>query len=245
MSWLYSRALVAAYSGANSLDGEPCALLNVMHTPHPFWLRDRTMGTWSHSQFGLTYQPLTESLGGGLLTWYLAGFHAKTLVAPAAAKESTGQEAGFGEKWHESFAKFNPDTSSWKIRQLWLFGDSDESLEIWPKWGLMLNGECWEATPLETRTIEPECGWLPAPIKGDFRFFRHTVKGARNKKHIGHGQTHIVHEASEHVLLGDSERILANPQFYEEIMSLPDSWTDLRPLETPKMQAWLNLHGTP
>ena len=43
--------------------------------------------------------------------------------------------------FHESFAKLDRATSSWKIRQIWLFEGLDESLETWPRWGMMRNGE--------------------------------------------------------------------------------------------------------
>ena len=37
MSWLFSQALVEEYSAVTCSDGEPCAQLNVMPTPQPFW----------------------------------------------------------------------------------------------------------------------------------------------------------------------------------------------------------------
>ena len=83
MSWLFSQALVEAYSEGFSLGGEPCVQLNVMPTLHPFWHRDKTMESWSPSQFGLTCRPLTEDLGAALLMWFRAGFPAKTSARPA------------------------------------------------------------------------------------------------------------------------------------------------------------------
>src|SRR5256885_16725080 len=54
------------------------------------------------------------------------------------------KKADYGEKWPEWFAKLDPLTSSWKTRQLLLFEDLEQSLEIWPQWGLMQCGACWE-----------------------------------------------------------------------------------------------------
>jgi hypothetical protein len=98
MSWLFSQALVVEYSAANCLDGEPCAQLNVMPTPHKFWRNDKTMDFSKLSQFGLTLQLLTESRGEALLMWFLAGFHAKTL---APQEKGGGIEASRSGLWWE------------------------------------------------------------------------------------------------------------------------------------------------
>ena len=63
MSWLFSRALVEAYSAANSSAGGPSAPLNVTPTPRPFWLRDKPMESCPPSLYGLTLKPLTENRG--------------------------------------------------------------------------------------------------------------------------------------------------------------------------------------
>lgn len=54
MSWLFSQALVEAFSEENSLGGEQCAQLNVMPTPQLFWRNDKPMDVLSRSPFGLT-----------------------------------------------------------------------------------------------------------------------------------------------------------------------------------------------
>lgn len=87
MSWLFSQALVAEYSHLISWDGEQCAQLNVMPTPHKFWRNDRMMEFSKLSQFGLTLQLLTENHGKELLTLYLAAFRVKTFHPQEKAQD--------------------------------------------------------------------------------------------------------------------------------------------------------------
>lgn len=143
MSWLFSQALVAEYSAGSCLDGEPSAQLNVMPTPHKFWRNDKTMEFCDLSQFGLTLQLLTADHGEALLTSYLAAFRARTSAPPEKALASPAQDQVCGKKWHGLLARYNPDTSSWKTAQCSLLEDLEQSLETWPRWGSMRNGECF------------------------------------------------------------------------------------------------------
>ena len=149
MSWLYSQALVGEYSAGNSSDGEPSAPLNGNHIPQAYCAPDKMTDFSRLSRFGMTYKPLTETRGEELLTLYLEVFHAKTSAQQEKAQELTESAAGCGEKWHASFAKYDPDLSLWKTPQGSLLGDSEEFLETWPQWGLMRDGECWEQRTLE------------------------------------------------------------------------------------------------
>jgi DNA (cytosine-5)-methyltransferase 1 len=116
------------------------------------------------SRFGMTYKPLTESRGEELLTLYLAGFHAKTLVPQEKAQELMENEAECGEKWRASFTKYDPDLSLWKTHQCSLLGDLELFLETWPQWGLMRDGECWEQLTLEQTIRGTEFGLSPNGI---------------------------------------------------------------------------------
>jgi hypothetical protein len=161
MSWLYSQALVAEYSAENCLDGEPSAQLNVMPTQAKFWRNDKTMEFSNLSQFGLTLPLLTADRGEALLTWYLAGFHAKTLAPQEKAQVLKAQEAECGKKWHGLLAKYDPLTHSLKTAQCSLLEDLEQSLQTWPRWGLMRNGECYLRPMLARPTSEKEFGLLP------------------------------------------------------------------------------------
>jgi hypothetical protein len=118
MSWLFSQALVAAYSEANSLDGTPSAPSNTTPTPQAFLSRDKTTDAWSRFPSGMTCEPLTESRGEELLTWFRAVFLAPTYRLPARAPESPASSQDCGAKWRASSARFDRNTFSWKTAPL-------------------------------------------------------------------------------------------------------------------------------
>jgi len=217
MSWLYSQALVVEYLGENSLDGEQSAPLSGSHTQQAYCVPDKMTGFSRLSRFGMTYKPLTESRGEELLTLYREVFHAKTSAQQEKAQELTESDQGCGEKWHASFAKYDPDLSLWKTPQCSLLGDSEEFLETWPQWGLMRDGECWEQRTLEQTIRGTEFGLWPTPKASEGGGNAGGANGRRIAKENG---TWIPHSI--------------NPNLYEWLMGWPPGWTDLKPLEMDK-----------
>ena len=167
MSWLFSQALVEAYSEANSLDGTQSAPSNTTPTPQAFLSRDKTTDAWSRFPSGMTCEPLTESRGEELLTWFLAGSLAPTLVPPARAPESVASSRDCGAKWRELSARYDRNTSSWKTARCLLSEDLPWSSVTLPKWGMMRAGELWERTMQERRTGGIGAGFLPTPTAKD------------------------------------------------------------------------------
>ena len=170
MSWLISKALmnslslqepVEEYLAANSLDGEQSVQSNGNPIQQAYCAPDKMMVFSRLSRFGMTYKPLTDSLGEELLTLYREGFHAKTFPLQEKEQELTENEVECGEKWHASFVKFDPSSSLWRTHQCSLLGDLEEFLETWPQWGLMRDGECWEQRTLEQTIRGTESGLLP------------------------------------------------------------------------------------
>jgi len=149
MSWLFSQALVEAFSEDTSLDGEPSAPSNGNPTQQAYLSPDKMTDFSRLSRFGMTFKPLTADRGKALLMSYLAAFPARTSAQPEKAQASMENDQECGEKWHGSFVKFDPDTHLWKTHQCSLLGDLEPFLETWPQWGLMRNGECWEQRTLE------------------------------------------------------------------------------------------------
>lgn len=163
MSWLFSQALVAEFSEATSWDGAPSSPLSVMPTPHKFWRNDKTMEPSDLSRFGLTCAPLTEDRGEALLTWFREGSLARTSALPVVEQALMAPDRVCGATWRASFARWTPSASMWKTAQPSLFGGSDEYLETWPRWGLMLNGESFlQPTPALPICVS-ESGFWPTP----------------------------------------------------------------------------------
>lgn len=257
MSWLFSQALVEEYLGANCSDGELSAQLSGSHTQQAYCLPDKTMEFYRLSRFGMMFKPLTESLGQELLTSYRAGFPVKTYLPQAKALElmESGQECG--RKWRASFAKYDQDMCLWKTPQCSLIEDLVPFSEIWPQWGSMRSGECWERQTLGLNTIEKEYGLLP----DNERFFHTPTTGssggsnsrkAMQKRGVtwptpttgtgggNAGGSGVRRTAKEN---GTYVPSLINPNLYEWLMGWPQEWTDLSPLEMDKFHKWRRLHG--
>jgi hypothetical protein len=164
MSWLYSQALVVAFSEATSSDGARSALSNGSPTPRAFLPPDRTTAFSRPSRFGMTFGPLTDDLGAELLTWFLAASRAKTSALPAKGQESKESDPACGATWRASWARFDHATSSWKTAQPSLLGDSDEFSVTWPRSGMTADGQCWELPTLARTTNASDSGLWPTPL---------------------------------------------------------------------------------
>jgi hypothetical protein len=280
MSWLISNALMKAYensrflpergeasSAASSSAGEPSAPLNVMPTPHKFSRNGKTMESSNLSRFGLTCVTLTESRGEALLTWYRAGFHAQTSPSPDAGPESKVNNQDSGAKWPGSFARYDPDSRSWKTHQLSLRGGLEPFSETWPRWGTMRSGMCFQLRRWAHPTSENESGLWPTPIANDARkggafdqnnprnglpaavqrFPTPTSKdrGTDAPNRLGSPSLGVVARA---MVLGAAAtqrmgNAPLNPDWVEWLMGWPIGQTDLSPLATARFQSWLRSHG--
>jgi hypothetical protein len=239
MSWHFSLALEAEYLAESSLDGERFAPWKSMPFAPDDSCSAKMKDTFHRSPFGMMFVPLTDGLGAELLTWFLEGFLAKTSALQERDGGSRGSNLDCGEKWPESFAKFDPALFSWKIRQLWLFEDLDESLATWPKWGMMLDGECWDVATSEGCTNAIESGYLHLPTIGKNETKGSCRKRFRNSPHFRGAKM------SEGLRICFDDPIYTHPRFAELIMDWPVNWTALLPLETAKFRQWLNSHGKP
>ena len=168
MSWHYLRELEGESLEDICSGGELLQPLKSKITHAEFYCNGKLMDSYLDSLSGTTYEPSMESLGEEKSMSSQAVFHAKILVPQE--KESALMESvqDFGEKWQGSFAKYDPATHSLRTHQCSLFEDSTEYCVTLPKWGLMLNGECWEQQTLEQSTRGIESGLspnLPPPLR--------------------------------------------------------------------------------
>ena len=168
MSWLYSQALVEEYLGDICSDGEQSVQSNGNPTQQAYLSQDKMKKFSRLSRFGMTFKPLMEDHGEVLLKSYLEAFPVKTYQSQEKEMDLMEKDQECGEKWHGLLGKYNHNTHSWKTVQCSLLEDLEESLEIFPKWGLMQNGVCWEQTPLELPTSETVFGFsLPTAVASD------------------------------------------------------------------------------
>jgi hypothetical protein len=149
--------------------------LKSKNIPEKFYCKGSLMDVYLNSLFGMTLKhsdQTTQKQLDLLLRQYQSETGllsaedslAKTLAQPEKERESQETEADYGKKWDESLAKYDQNTRSWKTHQCSLFEDLELSLETFPKWGIMQDGELWERTIPERLTSEIESGsWLPTP----------------------------------------------------------------------------------
>ena len=235
MSWHFSRALVAEFSGENSSAGEQFVRLKKILLHGTYWFPGKTTEALPHSPFGMIYKHLTENNGRELLAWFLAGFPAKTYQLPERARELRENEAACGEKWPESLAKFNPDLFLWKTRQSLLFEDSGESLEIWPRWGMTRGMEFWEANQSAVAPMGKGFGFsLMRPTASDG--LRHVFKVASLIRD-GHQDGNLSEQ------LARAHRLKLTPLASEILMGWPETWTDCDALATDSVQHWRQWHS--
>ncbi len=241
MSYIFSRALVEAYSEANCSASEPSAPSNSNPTPQAYCSPARMTDYSRLSRFGMTYAPLTDDRGAALLTWYLEASRARTSAFPEKEKDWKGQEADCGQKWRGSFAKFDRDSYSWKIPQTLPGWDLTVSSETWPKWGTMRNGVCWELMPLDYPIIAPDYGFLPT-MRACIAKHGLCWKRAEEGKPKGNLEDYL---AYLYVKNGGKRvrGMCVSASFAALMMGWPQKWTSLKPLAMGKYLLWRQLHS--
>ena len=163
MSWLYSQALVAEYSAVHCSGGELSAPSSGSPTPQAYLPSDRMMDFSRPSRFGMTFAPLTASLGAELLTWFLGASRARTSAPPVKAPESTANDPACGGKWRELSVRYDRATCSWRThRSLWDEALPESFLTL-PRWGSMRAGVLSERVMLARPTSASAYGLWPTP----------------------------------------------------------------------------------
>ena len=262
MSWRYSRALVAEYLAGSCSGGGRCAPSNQTPMPQAYCWPGKTTKLSSLFPSGMTFEVLTESLGAELLTWFRAGFRAKTFHLREKAPASRGSGRGCGLNLRASLARFDPGTHSWKTAQLSLLEGWESYSETWPRWGSLRSGACWERTTSKRLTSATVFGfWVPTPSASSYGTNQGGGGGRVGKvrpslqtmaaRNIW--PTPTVQDAKDNGGQSQMERNTMplnaevggplNPTWVEWLMGWPIGFTDLRPLETAKYQAWRRSHG--
>jgi len=264
MSWLFSRALVAASSAGTCSGGEPSAPSSTTPTPQAYLWHDKTTDAWRRFPSGMTCELFEANHGEELLTSFRAGFHARTFPQPDEERESTENEVDCGAKWPASLAKYDPSSRSWKTRQCLLLGDLAEYAETWPSWGMTRDGELFRRkTPYFLAALRASITYekgsgssLPTPRKQEPG--RTTVGYGRGLAELIEGREQLPTvtardwrsgKASEATMQRNSRPLsekvggLLNPPWVEWLMGWPIGWTELAASGTDRFQQWRQWHG--
>lgn len=203
-----------------------------------YCLPDSETGSCLDSRFGMMSKHSTETLGEGESMSSQEDFPARTSAQPAKALESTERGRECGSTWPGSFARFDPNSSSWKTPQCSLLEGLDVFSETWPRWGTMRNGECSESLILEGGTCEKEYGLLPTPLATDGASAG-SANRTKNGKYWNLRDWYGVNMGTDPGLHARQRKAA----FWEWLMGWPENWTELKPSETVNLQSWRQQHS--
>lgn len=234
MSYIYLQGLEEVSSEDYCWDTDPCALLKSSHIREEYYSSGSETGFCQDSRSGTMCEPLMENHGEEKLTLSAEGSRARISVQREEGRESQGSVQDCGVRCKELYVMLDLVTFSWKTAHCLLEEDLHWSSVILPRWGMMLNGVCWEVTPPEGVTTGNGFGsWLPTPNASDHRdrgdFSMESVK---RREMIG-----------KQIGLSTYFKGRPCPTCVERIMGWPTQWTGLKPLEMAKIREWRNLHG--
>ena len=97
------------------------------------------------------------------LTPCAAAFPARTSASQERAPGLPGNDPACGVNMHDSFASYDPVSSSWKTSQRSLVADLETYSETFPRSGMMLSGIAYQQAPLAPLTAATGSGLLPTP----------------------------------------------------------------------------------
>lgn len=167
MSWHCSLALVEELSALNCLDGEQCAELKSNRTAERSYFDGKKKGSSNRFPSGTTSEHSTGNLGVGKWILSLPDSHASPSLSPESKQENL-TNGTCGLKQYESFAKYDPDTASWRTSQISLFTNTTERYsKTWPKAGMVFRGVAYLQPSAERRIREPGSGFWRTPHASD------------------------------------------------------------------------------
>ena len=230
MSWHYLQEQEVVSSEDIFWDGEQFVQSKSKTTLGEYCLLDNETESFQDSQSGMTLRRSTETPGEAELMWYQGDSLVRTYLPQEKEQEYVESDLECGPRWPESLARYDPVTSSWRTAQCSLVEGLELYSEIFPRWGIMHDGEFWEQMPLDFHITEPDCGWLPSP------------SGVPSK------ENHMIGRLDEwggssNPFRGHEVGKMFFPSFEEEMMGFPQGWSNLDVCEMHKFQQWQHLHG--
>ena len=177
------------------------------------------------SPSGTTCEPSTENRGGGALMSSAEDSRARTSRGLEVRLALTANEADYGQRSSDWFARFDPASSSWRTSQRCLITGWTEFSETFPPHGMMRNGRLYPHVPWVSHTCDSECSLWPTPTASmDGRGFGiplHERTGRYKRSTVSRVHA-LVHAHGWRI----------HPNFTEALMGYPTDHTEIAPLET-------------
>lgn len=250
MNYLYSQELVAVYSPLNTYwDGEQSVMSKSKNTARKSSVKESKTVYWMPPLSSETSESSSpKDTPSHIREWLMSSpgdSHARTYPVQDTELELMETGLDFGNLCSMQFAQLNQDMSSWKTAQCLLFGDLEQSLEIWPRMGMMQDGVACRPPLLDLLISGTEYGLWPTPVKtDDHRFDMVSMK----RKEIGEKRpsgaqigTSLKWDRRVIPYLQSNGRY--HPNLSEWLMGWPITWSALEPLEMDRFQQWLKQHG--
>ena len=233
MSYIFLQGQEAAFSEVFCWDISQFAPSKLSHTAVKSSYSDKETESCLGSPSGTMLKHSTVNRGEGSQTLSAAGSHVPTsLVQTRTDKGHPANIPACGEKWKGSLAKYDRVSCSWKTRQCSLFEDSETFSADWPRWGIMLHGECSAVMMPGCFTAESDSGLLPTPLTNPSK----RTLDSSGRSVSSKGQRYGV---SLYQLAGGQPC----PQFQEWLMGWITGWTETKPLAMARYRLWRLAHG--
>jgi len=174
------------------------------------------------------------------------GSHVKTYQSQGNAKDSRkATDRASGLNTTESFANYDPDTSSWRTCQACLLTVWTVFSETWPKSGTMRSGRCYRQRTWGHRTSDGESSLWPTPAQDSVSMRKNKYKQGgmplttavmmwhTPTRGDSRGAGPNQHTATLGRDIKQKHGGQLNPTWVEWLMGFPPGWTDLNPSATP------------
>lgn len=223
------------------------------HTHGMSCSEDKPKDSCQSSQYGTTYEPSTETPGEEQLMFYAEDFPAKTLAQTEKEQVLKDHVRDCGKNMHDWLEKFGLDLCLPKTLQGSKLKDLPLSSKTLPRWGMMLDGVCWELGTKVRHIGEIDSFYWPTPTVAEANKIPATanygqvginnhpkIRGYPTRQKMGKdtkgydGGTRIQPSAPK-------TKGQLNPCWVEWLMGWPIGWTDSRPLEMGRfhnVQQW-------
>lgn len=155
---------------------------------------------------------------------------AKTLALPERGLDWLGRGVGYGLNISESFASYDPATSSWRTCQHSLFGGLIPYSEAWPESGMTRNGTAYQLKNSEPTILDGASSLLPTQTAREGRDWSRVEVLASLDRGDGVAKRICrlrIGELDPSLIVGE------HPCYAEERMGFPIGFTDLKQSETP------------
>ena len=124
------------------------------------------------------------------------------------------------------FAKYDPNSSSWKTRQYSLDGGLTALSGIWPKAGMTRNGRCYQLAEWVPHIHGSACSLWHTPTWTDAKPSGQKEAGMMRRYYAGESIPDTYKRLRSQLAAKEGALLPANPTWLEWLMGFPTGWTE-------------------